>query len=167
MGETSESIFVIGSPDIDVMLSDDLPSLEMAKQYYGIDFDSADYHICGWFNWNEGGACYDGDDPRNHPEWFHDHMKGTGSPVFHGYYAVSAEPTQTFYHINRDVNNLAVNDNIDNRLVVSETGHPHAIGNWDWDDKFDKARITIAYDISPKNVSLVGENFVGPHWIKL
>lgn len=43
MGETSESIFVIGSPDIDVMLSEDLPSLEMAKQYYGIDFD--DYYI--------------------------------------------------------------------------------------------------------------------------
>lgn len=39
MGEVKDSIYVIGSPDIDVMLSDRLPSLHEAKQYYGIPFD--------------------------------------------------------------------------------------------------------------------------------
>lgn len=39
MGEIKESIFTIGSPDIDVMFSDQLPDLTVAKNYYEIDFD--------------------------------------------------------------------------------------------------------------------------------
>lgn len=39
MGEKPESIFVIGSPDIDVMDSGDLPSIDKAKAYYDITFD--------------------------------------------------------------------------------------------------------------------------------
>ncbi len=39
MGEIAESIFTIGSPDIDVMFSDKLPVLSVAKEYYQIDFD--------------------------------------------------------------------------------------------------------------------------------
>src|SRR5262245_44712162 len=38
MGELEESIFVIGSPDIDVMLSDKLPSLTEVKDWYEIRF---------------------------------------------------------------------------------------------------------------------------------
>jgi UDP-N-acetylglucosamine 2-epimerase (hydrolysing) len=38
MGETEESIFVIGSPDIDVMLSDHLPVLAEVKEKYEIQF---------------------------------------------------------------------------------------------------------------------------------
>jgi UDP-N-acetylglucosamine 2-epimerase (hydrolysing) len=38
MGERCESIFVIGSPDIDVMLSDDLPPLEAVRSRYEIPF---------------------------------------------------------------------------------------------------------------------------------
>jgi UDP-N-acetylglucosamine 2-epimerase (hydrolysing) len=40
MGEIKESIFTIGSPDIDVMFSDKLPDLSTVKKYYQIDFDS-------------------------------------------------------------------------------------------------------------------------------
>lgn len=40
MGEKEESIFLIGSPDMDIMLGDTLPSLEMAKQRYEIMFDN-------------------------------------------------------------------------------------------------------------------------------
>lgn len=40
MGELAASIFVIGSPDVDIMFSDDLPELEEAKKYYEIDFDN-------------------------------------------------------------------------------------------------------------------------------
>ncbi|UUF14853.1 MULTISPECIES: UDP-N-acetylglucosamine 2-epimerase [Flavobacterium] len=39
MGEIKESIFTIGSPDIDIMFSNSLPSLETAKKYYEILFD--------------------------------------------------------------------------------------------------------------------------------
>jgi UDP-N-acetylglucosamine 2-epimerase (hydrolysing) len=38
MGETRESVFVVGSPDIDVMLSDTLPSLDQVRERYGISF---------------------------------------------------------------------------------------------------------------------------------
>jgi len=39
MGETESSVFVIGSPDIDIMFSNDLPALEMVKQHYEIGFE--------------------------------------------------------------------------------------------------------------------------------
>ena len=39
MGEISESIFTIGSPDLDIMFSNNLPSLEVVKEYYDIDFE--------------------------------------------------------------------------------------------------------------------------------
>lgn len=39
MGELPESIFVIGSPDVDLMLSQNLPTIQKVKQYYEIHFD--------------------------------------------------------------------------------------------------------------------------------
>jgi UDP-N-acetylglucosamine 2-epimerase (hydrolysing) len=42
MGEVPESISVIGSPDIDIMLSDKLPSLDEARNRYAIPFE----HYC-------------------------------------------------------------------------------------------------------------------------
>lgn len=39
MGEEEQSIFIIGSPDVDVMLSHKLPSLEFVKDYYEIPFE--------------------------------------------------------------------------------------------------------------------------------
>lgn len=39
MGEMETSIFNIGSPDIDIMFSDSLPSLAVVKHYYEINFD--------------------------------------------------------------------------------------------------------------------------------
>lgn len=39
MGELKESVFVIGSPDVDIMFSSNLPTLEEAKHYYEIAFE--------------------------------------------------------------------------------------------------------------------------------
>lgn len=39
MGENKENIFVIGSPDIDIMLKNDLPSIAETKKYYDVPFD--------------------------------------------------------------------------------------------------------------------------------
>lgn len=44
MGEEEKRIFVTGSPDIDIMLSDKLPSVEEVKDRYEIGFDK--YAIC-------------------------------------------------------------------------------------------------------------------------
>lgn len=40
MGEIKESVFTIGSPDIDIMFSNQLPDLEVAKTYYKINYDT-------------------------------------------------------------------------------------------------------------------------------
>lgn len=39
MGELEHSIFTIGSPDVDIMFSDDLPDISEVKSYYDIEFD--------------------------------------------------------------------------------------------------------------------------------
>lgn len=39
MGEVKSSVFVVGSPDIDIMFSDDLPDLQTSKTYYEIAFE--------------------------------------------------------------------------------------------------------------------------------
>lgn len=38
LGEEQKRIFVLGSPDIDIMMSDELPTLEKVKERYEIDF---------------------------------------------------------------------------------------------------------------------------------
>lgn len=43
MGEKEQQIFIIGSPDLDVMQSKELPSLEKVKEHYAIPFE--DYAI--------------------------------------------------------------------------------------------------------------------------
>ena len=40
MGEFNKHIFVIGSPDIDIMFSENLPTVNEALSYYGIPFDN-------------------------------------------------------------------------------------------------------------------------------
>lgn len=40
MGELPDSIFTIGSPDVDIMFSNSLPSLKEAKNYYEIFYDA-------------------------------------------------------------------------------------------------------------------------------
>lgn len=130
--------------------------MQEACEYYGIDFYSSKYMINGWFNVDYGSRY--GNNPYNpeKTENFHDHMDGKGAPVFHGYYCINAEPSSTYYLIDRKQKFENINKN--NRFIISETGHPHSIGNWDWEGP----RITLAYDISPKI-----ENYIGPNWIPL
>jgi len=39
LGEPPENVFIVGSPDIDIMCSDQLPSISQVTEYYGIPFD--------------------------------------------------------------------------------------------------------------------------------
>jgi hypothetical protein len=124
------------------------------SEYYGIDYDAQDYMIHGWFNLDyktQGGGV----SPLEHPEHFHDHMGGEGSPIFHGYYCVNAEPSSTWYKINGET--LFENINKNNRAIISETGHPHGRDDW----YKSRPRITIAYDIAPASSG------VNSQWVKL
>jgi len=38
MGEMNESVFTLGSPDVDIMFSEELPTLEEAKKHYNLEF---------------------------------------------------------------------------------------------------------------------------------
>lgn len=110
-------------------------TVKEACDYYGLDFDKEQFMVQGWFNIN--------DKKTGKLNW-HDHG-GPWAPFFHGYYCVKAEPSSTFYKIENREDMIVENVNINNRLIVSEMGHPHAMGDWDWDGD----RITIAYDIMP------------------
>ena len=138
------NIFTWDNPGI-VKLKEALRDIMVeASEYYGIDFEQENYYINGWFNLDFASPENRevGVSPLKHPEHYHDHAGGTGAPVFHGYYCVNAEPSSTFYKINREYDFENINRN--NRAIVSETGHPH--GRDDWYE--DKPRITIAYDIA-------------------
>lgn len=104
-----------------------------ACDYYGIDFNKEQFMVQGWFNITHVG--------KGKLDW-HDHGGG-GAPFFHGYYCVSAEPTITNYRLFDK--EFIENINKNNRAILSETGHPHAMGDWDWEGP----RITIAYDVVP------------------
>lgn len=138
------NIFTWDNPGIQNLKSALSDVVREASEYYGIDYDSENYFINGWFNLDfKTEGIGSGVSPINHPEHYHDHAGGTGAPVFHGYYCVNAEPSSTFYKI-KGTDTVFENINKNNRLIVSETGHPH--GRDDWYE--DKPRITIAYDIA-------------------
>jgi hypothetical protein len=120
-----------------------------ACEYYGINYEEKNYHINGWFNldFKSSENKNEGVSPLVHESSYHDHMGGEGAPTFHGYYCVNAEPSITFYKINRG-EQVFENINKNNRAILSETGHPH--GRDDWYE--EKPRITIAYDIAPGKV---------------
>jgi hypothetical protein len=121
-----------------------------ACDHYEIDFDEQKFMIQGWFNINHSG---------NGKLNWHEHG-GPGAPDFHGYYSVAAEPSSTHYIV---FDNEVENINKNNRAILSEMGHPHAMGDWAWDGP----RITVAYDITPLEYLKRGGSAVEQHWIPL
>lgn len=121
-----------------------------ASEYYNLDFKKQKYMMQGWFNINHAST--------GKLDW-HEHGPG-GAPFFHGYYAVNAEPSETHYIT---TNGPKVNINKNNRAVLSEMGHPHAMGDWSWDGP----RITVAYDVLPlSELEKFGTDHE-QHWIPL
>jgi hypothetical protein len=145
------NVFQFHVPEIRKLYDEVSSMIHEACDYYGIDFKEQNYMLQGWFNINESG--------NGKLDW-HDHGPA-GAPFFHGYYCVKAEPSETHYMIfNRE---RKININKDNRAVVSEMGHPHAMGDWDWDGP----RITIAYDVIPLSVLSGNKEIPEQHWIPL
>ena len=121
-----------------------------ACDYYDIDFEAEKFMIQGWFNINHA--------KKGKLDW-HEHGPG-GAPNFHGYYCVNAEPSITYY---KAFDNFVENYNTNNRAILSEMGHPHAMGDWDWEG----SRITIAYDVIPlRDIIRFGVD-QEQHWIPL
>jgi hypothetical protein len=145
------NIFKIDNPSLKKLQSSLKQLTKEACKYYAVDFDSQNYKIQGWLNYEYGTPHGKEMSPKHISGNYHDHMGGQGAPDFHGYYCVNAEPSVTFYLINRDTE--FHNININNRAVVSETGHPHAPDNW----YLREPRITIAYDIIPEKSQKMGD----------
>lgn len=124
-----------------------------ACNYYEINFDEQQYMMQGWFNINHSKV--------GKLDW-HDHGEPF-APNFHGYYCVNAEPSTTHYMLFNDQNRIVDNINKNNRAIVSEMGHPHSMGNWDWEG----ARITVAYDIVPMAQLAKNNPHTEQHWIPL
>jgi hypothetical protein len=124
-------------------------TIKEACEYYSVNFEEQRYMVQGWFNinYNHSGKL----------DW-HDHG-GPYAPYFHGYYSVNAEPSITYYSV---FGNKVENHNKNNRMIISEMGHPHAMGDWDWEGP----RVTIAYDIVPLK-SLIANKAEPQHWIPL
>lgn len=141
------NVFQFYSPEIHNLYKAVREMTLEACEYYDIDFEKEQYWVQGWFNvnYNHIGKL----------DW-HEHG-GTGAPWFHGYYCVEAEPSTTYYEV---FNERYENHNKNNRAILSETGHPHAMGDWDWEGP----RVTIAYDVIPTK-GLVTE--WEQHWIPL
>jgi hypothetical protein len=121
-----------------------------ACEYYDIDFEEQKFMLQGWFNINNAG--------NGKLDW-HEHGD-SGAPNFHGYYCVSAEPSETHYITTQGPK---VNVNKNNRAVLSEMGHPHAMGDWNWDGP----RITVAYDVIPLKGLMAAGHGAEQHWIPL
>jgi hypothetical protein len=109
-----------------------------ACEYYEIDYNSEQWMAQAWFNINsneKGGKL----------EW-HDHLDPEMKvPAFHGYYSVNAEPSSTHYMID---NQVKINENKNNRAILSMVGYQHAQAPWEWPGE----RITIAYDVIPLKI---------------
>lgn len=134
-----------------------------ACNYYQFDFDDQNYYIWGWFNLDKKTEASNIPiSPIKDSKHFHDHSGGHGMPYLHGYYCVNAEPSSTFYMIDKDKEKVFENVNKNNRAILSETGHPHGRDDW----HLDKPRVTIAYDITPKDKIEFG-NIEDSLWIKL
>lgn len=121
-----------------------------ACDYYNINFEDQQFMVQGWFNINYA--------KKGKLDW-HDHGP-TGAPNFHGYYSVSAEPSTTYYKVfDKEIEN----HNKNNRVILSEMGHPHAMADWEWEGP----RITVAYDVIPLKDLMQFGMHQEQHWIPL
>lgn len=143
------NIFQFYRDDIYMLYKEISSMAKEACAYYGIDFAEQKYMIQGWFNVNYAGKGKLG---------WHNHG-GPWMPFLHGYYCVSAGHSTTEFEI---LGKSISIENEDNRIILSEMGHPHRMGDWAWSGP----RITIAFDLLPLK-TVKSMNAVPQHWIPL
>jgi hypothetical protein len=144
------NVFQFNIPEIYNLYTAVADMVREACEHYELDFDEEQFMIQGWFNINYT--------KKGKLDW-HEHG-GHGAPDFHGYYAVKAEPSITHYKVfDTEVENY----NKNNRAILSEMGHPHAMADWDWDGP----RITVAYDVTPLRYLMKYGSHHEQHWVPL
>jgi len=157
------NVFQLHHPVIRSLLSAVTEMTKEACEYYGTDFKSESYYIQGWMNVETEDDCSEDYYVNNNVQPnMHEHCGGLGIPDLHGYFCVNAEPSTTYYNIDKVTPFDNVNKN--KRAVLSETGHPHARG-W-WGDK-NKRRVTIAYDTRSVGDIFGNDPGLEQHWIPL
>ena len=147
------NVFQFYNPEIYNVYTNLSELIKEACEYYDIDFSKQKFMVQGWFNVNFT--------KKGKLDW-HDHGPFP-APRFHGYYSINAEPSTTHYIVHgKNVDN----HNVNNRMIVSEMGHRHAMADWDWEGP----RITLAYDIVPLSDLIQDDpnnSLVQQHWIPL
>jgi hypothetical protein len=117
-------------------------------------------------------TIYKGNDPHYIQCWLNYYNKGDyidwhghAKYKWHGFFCVDCEPSKTTYRLPRDENgklNVVDIPSEDNLLVMSRSnGDRHR--SWPWEQE-DRPRITIAYDILPKQYAQ--KDWVN-HWIPI
>lgn len=113
-----------------------------ACEYYGIDYKKEKYYIHAWLNYAKGPRIVHDDQIK-----LDDH--GWNPKHFHGYYAINAEPSITFYELDEEYkehpSGLYPLENKNGRVLLSLNGYQHGVGTW----PKDEFRITLAYNIMP------------------
>lgn len=112
------------------------------EEFKNIEHDtSLEYWIVGWLNyWPNKGRTL---------EW-HGHEYGDDDNCFHGYIGVQSEPSQTLYR-NIGEEEITSVENKNGQLVITNSkGVEHMTSDW----KQDEPRITIAFNIQPRETVL-------------
>ena len=119
--------------------------LKEACEYYGIDPAKEKYYVHSWLNYARG--------PRNINQndiALDDH--GAFPTKFHGYYAINAEPSITYYELDEDNPDHPMGlwpwHNKNGTMLLSLNGYDHGIGDWE----STEPRITLAYNLTPLNL---------------
>lgn len=115
-----------------------------ACEYYEIDFEKERYYLHAWLNYAKGPRVVHSDQIK-----LDDH--GWNPKHFHGYYAINAEPSVTFYELDEEYKDhpsgLFPLENKNGRVLLSMNGYQHGVGSW----LKEEPRITLAYNIMPLN----------------
>lgn len=113
-----------------------------ACEYYEIDFEKERYYLHSWLNYAKGPRVVHDDQIK-----LDDH--GWRPKHFHGYYAINAEPSTTFYELDEPYEGHPSGyyplENKNGRVLLSINGYQHGVGSW----PKEEPRITLAYNIMP------------------
>lgn len=113
-----------------------------ACDYYEIDIKEERYYIHSWLNYAYGPRVVNDDQIK-----LDDH--GWNPKHLHGYYAINAEPSTTFYELDEPYkghpSGLFPLENKNGRVLLSMNGYQHGVGSW----LKKEPRITLAYNIMP------------------
>jgi len=122
---------------------------EIQKLFRSLNHNPGEYYILSWLNLYKFGEYVD----------WHEHYPSTHN-TWHGFYCVDCEPSKTTYILPNKSAHLDIVSR--NNLLVMSPGSGDWHRTWPWEFK-DRDRITIAFDIVPRDRLYVRSKF----WIPI